>query len=43
MPQVVVDANIVVKLVLFEEGYETIRQLWIEWADTAIERVAPAL
>ena len=41
--QVCVDSNLVVKLIIVEEGSETARRLWQEWRVGGVEKVAPAL
>src|SRR3989442_2159950 len=41
--QVCVDSNLVVKLIIVEEGSETARRLWQEWRVGGVEKVAAAL
>lgn len=42
MSQVIVDANILVKLVLIEADSDLALQLWRGWATKDVERIAPA-
>lgn len=41
MSQVCVDANILVKLVLFEEYSDLAHALWRAWEEQEVERIAP--